>query len=462
MPNTISFSSRDKATKKNDMTITPQTKPASKPLTELLRMTWPMLIGVLSLMSFQLVDSIYIARLGIDPLAVVGFTIPIYQLIIGIQVGIGIATTALISQLLGADKTDEAKNLGGTILLFGSVIIAVLCCLLWLNRYAILNLMGGEPDLYGLFSDFWLVWLFSAFAGAFLYFGYSICRAHGNTLLPGIGMVITSLLNIALDPLFIFYFELGLAGAAYASISAFLFGGLLVYPIIFKRKWVHFELEAHRVVSQSKRVLGVAVPAMTSQLMPSLAAVLATSIIAQYGTAAVAAWGLGVRLEFFSIVLVLALTMSLPPMVGRLYGAKDVDAISKLVWLSVKLLFVWQLCLALLMFLGAQPLSAMMASEAEVASIVSLYLLVVPISYVPLGLCILIVSVSNAIGQPMRAMVLSIVRLFACYLPCLFIGSLLLDLDGAIYGAAVGNFLAGICAWKSYKAGIKKASNQAG
>ncbi|WP_255376054.1 MATE family efflux transporter, partial [Oleiphilus sp. HI0080] len=67
-------------------------------------MTWPMLIGIISLMSFQLVDSVFIARLGVAPLAVVGFTIPIYQLFIGIQVGIGIATTALISQLLGANK----------------------------------------------------------------------------------------------------------------------------------------------------------------------------------------------------------------------------------------------------------------------------------------------------------------------------------------------------------------------
>ena len=84
-----------------------------------------MLLGVLSLMSFQLVDSVFISRLGIEPLAVVGFTIPIYQVIIGIQVGIGIATTALISQRLGAGQVSDAKSLAGSVLVFGSVLMCV-------------------------------------------------------------------------------------------------------------------------------------------------------------------------------------------------------------------------------------------------------------------------------------------------------------------------------------------------
>ena len=93
---------------------------------ELFKMTWPMLLGIVSLMSFQLVDSIFIARLGVEPLAVIGFTIPIYQVFIGIQVGIGIATTALISQLLGAKKDERAKQLAGLIVCIGSAIFIVL------------------------------------------------------------------------------------------------------------------------------------------------------------------------------------------------------------------------------------------------------------------------------------------------------------------------------------------------
>lgn len=70
----------------------------------LFRMTWPMLFGVLALMSYQLVDSVFISYLGVEPLAALGFTLPVQQVIIGVQVGLGIATTAVISRSLGAAR----------------------------------------------------------------------------------------------------------------------------------------------------------------------------------------------------------------------------------------------------------------------------------------------------------------------------------------------------------------------
>ncbi|MDX1451686.1 MAG: MATE family efflux transporter, partial [Oleiphilaceae bacterium] len=129
--------------------MSPQ-QPKTVELNTLFSMTWPMLIGVLSLMSFQLVDSIFISRLGVAPLAVVGFTIPIYQLIIGIQVGIGIATTALISQRLGAGNADEAQQMGGSIVAFGTSVICILCAGLWCFREDLLALMDGDSALLAL------------------------------------------------------------------------------------------------------------------------------------------------------------------------------------------------------------------------------------------------------------------------------------------------------------------------
>ncbi len=88
---------------------------------QLFSMTWPMLFGVLSLMSFQLVDSAFIGQLGILPLAAQGFTLPMQMVIIGLQVGLGIATTSLISRVLGADETLRAKQLGGLVVLTGAI-----------------------------------------------------------------------------------------------------------------------------------------------------------------------------------------------------------------------------------------------------------------------------------------------------------------------------------------------------
>lgn len=420
-------------------------------------MTWPMLLGVLSLMSFQLVDSVFISRLGIEPLAVVGFTIPIYQVIIGIQVGIGIATTALISQRLGAGQVSDAKSLAGSVLVFGSVLMCVLCTILWLFRAEILALMDGDASLLPLLEEFWGTWLFAAFSGAFLYFGYSICRAHGNTLLPGILMVVTSLLNIALDPLFIFVLGFGLEGAALATLVSFGIGIAVIYPRVLGHHWLELSSHTTQLMQHARETLRIALPAMVSQLMPSLAAIAATGIVAGYGTEAVAAWGLGVRIEFFSLVLVLALTMSMPPMIGRHFGGGNYDAITGLIGVGIKVILATQFVLAIVLAIFATPLSVFMAEAPEVAELLRVYLLIMPLSYTSLGVCILMVSMSNAISQSMRALFMSIMRLFICYLPLLYAGSVVADFNGIIIGGALGNLLAGFMAWRMFQTGIKKA-----
>ena len=97
-------------------------------------MTWPMLFGVLSLMSFQLVDSAFIGQLGVLPLAAQGFTLPIQMIIIGIQVGLGIATTAVIARAIGAKKTRYAKQLGGLVVAMGGVGVALFSVIIYLIR----------------------------------------------------------------------------------------------------------------------------------------------------------------------------------------------------------------------------------------------------------------------------------------------------------------------------------------
>src|SRR5690606_8601767 len=100
----------------------------------LFSMTWPMVFGVIALMGYQLVDSVYISMLGTEPLAALGFTVAVNQLSIGIQVGLGIAATALISRAIGARELARARKLGSVVLISGAIIMAVLCLTTWLIR----------------------------------------------------------------------------------------------------------------------------------------------------------------------------------------------------------------------------------------------------------------------------------------------------------------------------------------
>ena len=243
----------------------------------LFRLTWPMIFGVVSLLGFQLVDAAFIARLGVKPLAALGFTVPVMQLIIGTQVGVGIATTALVSRASGAGDEVRARRLGALVVLSGGLLILLLCLMLWVAKAPLLTALGAGPLMLPLIYGYWVPLLVSAWVGAVLYFGYSVSRAHGNTKLPGLVMVVTSLINLVLDPLFIFYFDWGLPGAALATLAAFAMGALFVYPRLIRKQWLRFDLGSLPPVPALRQLGAISGPAMVSQLMPPLSAMLATA-----------------------------------------------------------------------------------------------------------------------------------------------------------------------------------------
>lgn len=421
---------------------------------DLFKMTWPMLFGVLSLMSFQLVDSAIIAQLGVLPLAAQGFTLPMQMVVIGLQVGLGIATTALISRVLGANEEVRAQQLGGLVVLVGGIGIALLCGVIWLLRDVIMHLLDAPEKVLPIIDTYWPVWLMSAWCGSMLYFAYSLCRANGNTLLPGTMMMVTSLLNIVLDPLFIFKFGLGINGAAWATITAFIIGMLVVFPLVMKKKWLSFHWVGLNIIQSIKELGHIMAPAMMSQLLPPVSSMLATKLVAGFGAATVGAWALGSRIEFFSIVVVLALTMSMPQMVGKRLGKRDIQGIKTLINIAVCFVLAWQFIIAMIIFLLSSPLSSLLSSDVKVQQVLLMHLTRVPISLGALGVCMIMVSICNALAMPMRALFISAWRLFICFLPILWIGSQLAGLPGLFTGAMLGNIAAGISAWIFYRKGL--------
>jgi len=423
---------------------------------QLFAQTWPMALGVMTLLGFQLVDSAFVARLGTVALAAQSFTFPMTFLTIGVQVGLGIAIAALISRAMGAGEAERARRLGSLVIFGGSAIIGVMAIALWLFYVPLFRLLGAEGEALDLIGAYWPVQLLANWLAALLYFGYTLFRAHNNTRLPGTLMVLTSLCNLVLDPILIFgvgsWDGLGLPGAAWATIASFLIGlGLLVW-----RLGHHHWLSAVGLVAEARRSTGafatIAGPAMLSQLMPPLAAMAATALIATLGESAVAAWGLASRLETVSLMVVLGLTMSLPPWLGHCYGAGNWPRVRALMYIASQAVVVWQLSLGLVMALAAPWIADLLTDSVEVRSgLIWLMRFMLP-SYALLGLCMLAVSASNALGWPMRAMLVSFARLFVCYLPCVALGVWLGQGMGYVaIGAAAGNLLAGIMAWVVFR-----------
>ncbi|NVF14812.1 MATE family efflux transporter [Vreelandella maris] len=430
------------------------------------RQTWPMAIGVLALLGFQLVDSAFIARLGTAPLAAQSFTFPLSFLIIGIQVGMGIAIAALISRALGAGEEARARRLSSLVLMAGGGVIGLLAIALWIFYVPIFRLLGADETTLSYIRIYWAPQLLSTWLGALLYFSYSVFRAHGDTRLPGKMMVLSSLVNLVLDPLLIFgigdWEGWGLPGAAWATAIAFSVGLLVTTRKLLKRQWAAQQGLWQEAKQSWRPFTGIAAPAMVSQLMPPLAAMLAISVVAGLGESEVAAWGLASRLETLSLMVILAMTMSLPPWLGRCYGAGDWGQIQQLMTLAIKVALFWQLGLGIVLALGAPWLAMALAGNPDVQSELTLLIRFLLPSYAALGVCMLVVSAGNALGWPLRAMLLSSARLFICYLPCLWLGSQFFGWWGLAAGAAVGNLLAGFMAWLVMRRILSRPHRQAG
>ena len=430
------------------------------------RQTWPMAIGVLALLGFQLVDSAFIARLGTAPLAAQSFTFPLSFLIIGIQVGMGIAIAALISRALGAGEEARARRLSSLVLMAGGGVIGLLAIALWIFYVPIFRLLGADETTLSYIRIYWAPQLLSAWLGALLYFSYSVFRAHGDTRLPGKMMVLSSLVNLVLDPLLIFgigdWEGWGLPGAAWATAIAFSVGLLVTTRKLLKRQWAAQQGLWQEAKQSWRPFTGIAAPAMVSQLMPPLAAMLVISVVAGLGESEVAAWGLASRLETLSLMVILAMTMSLPPWLGRCYGAGDWGQIQQLMTLAIKVALFWQLGLGIVLALGAPWLAMALAGNPDVQSELTLLIRFLLPSYAALGVCMLVVSAGNALGWPLRAMLLSSARLFICYLPCLWLGSQFFGWWGLAAGAAVGNLLAGFMAWLVMRRILSRPHRQAG
>ncbi len=108
-------------------------------------------------------------------LAAQGFTLPMQMLVIGLQVGLGIATTALISRHTGTNDHHIARQLGGVVVIIGDLGIVALCAAIWFGRHQLLWLLGAPPNVFAVIDSYWLdVWLASAWCGSMVYFAYSI------------------------------------------------------------------------------------------------------------------------------------------------------------------------------------------------------------------------------------------------------------------------------------------------
>jgi len=411
------------------------------------KMTIPMIYGMVLLMTFNLVDTFFVGLLGTKPLAAISFTFPITFTVISLTIGLGIGTSAVIAKALGKGDHTLAKNSGTAALYLTAAIVGLLAYIGYIFVDEIFILLGATQELLPLIHQYIDIWFIGSVCLIGPMIGNAILRASGDTKTPSVIMGSAGLINAVLDPIFIFGIgpipAMGIQGAAIATLISWIFGLAFVLHILtVKRQLIHTKLlPLKELVSAAKSILHIGLPAAGANMLTPIAAAVLTAIVAQFGEPAVAAFGVGSRIESIACLVILAMSMTLPPFISQNFGAGKMHRVEDGYKTSVKFVMAWQVLIYLILIILAPWIADAFAKEQAVADIITLFIWVLPLGYGLQGVIILTNSSFNALHKPMVALVLSIIRLFVCYVPLAYLGSLLYGLEGFFVGGLLGNLV---------------------
>jgi len=266
-------------------------------------------------------------------------------------------------------------------------------------------------------------------------------------------MLGSSVMNFILDPILIFGWgpvpALGIEGAALASLIAWASTSIVALYLLKRLKGLLL-LEWLRwpdIWDNWRSVLRISLPAALSNMMTPVANGVLTAVVARHGPEAVAAFGVGNRLESLSLLVCLALSMTLPPFISQNFGARMMQRVQGAYQTAVQFALIWQFLVYLVLALCAGWVAQLFTDDPEVLRWLTLWILVVPLGFGFQAATFLSSSTFNALHQPLRALRISLVRLFILYVPLGWLGNHLFELKGMFVALVVANALTALFAW---------------
>lgn len=289
----------------------------------LLTLSIPIMINSLIQTLYNLVDAVWVGKISSVHFAATSFVWPINFLFIAIGIGISIAGTSLLSQLVGGGKIQEAKEYSAQ-LIGASVILSIIFTIVGiLVSPFIVKAMGAEGEFARL-ANLYLRITFLDLPFMFLYFNInSIMNAQGNTVTPTILSGISAIINVILDPIFIFTFGWGIAGAAWATVLSRAFLAFYGIKLIFnetnniKPSFKGFKFNKDILLEIAR----VGLPASIGQIGASLGFMFLNGFIVSYGTATLAAFGMVNRVSSLVMQPAMGVGAALTAVIGQNLGA---------------------------------------------------------------------------------------------------------------------------------------------
>jgi len=408
-------------------------------------------------MLLGLVDTFFISILGTIELAAASFVMPIYMLIVNVALGIGMGISSLTSRLIGEGKHDDAARFITDSHILALIITSIIALVLFLVINPLFETMGADQNVLPDIRGYMYIILMGTPFLILTFIGNSTFRAIGNIKASAILSAILSATNLILDPLFIFglgpFPALGMPGAALATVlAAAITFACSFYVLGFKEKLIDFHRPKFKnLIDNWNNLLSIAIPAMGANMMTPVAAAIMTGLIARYGAESVAGFGVGTRIESLSLLIAYALSSTLPMFIGQNIGAGRGDRAYKALILCLRFVLIFQIAVYLLLLLITPFITNSFSDDQNVVNVIKTYLFILPLTYSAHAVVILVMVSLNVLRRPRTALLISIIRLMILYIPLAYLGSHFWGMTGLFVGAACGNVIAGLVAFRIVK-----------
>ena len=395
----------------------------------LLNMSVPMMISMLVQALYNIVDSIFVARLSEDALTAVSLAFPVQTLMVAVGAGTGVGVNALLSKSLGEKNYETANKtaVNGIFLAFMSFLLFALIGIVAVKPFYFSQVKDAESDIYKMGIEYLSIVCICSF-GIYAQFIFErLLQATGKTLYSMFSQLSGAVTNIILDPILIFGLfglpKMGIAGAAIATVIGQCVGATVAMMFNLKKnKDITISFKDFRPNGQViGRIYRVGVSSIIMQAIGSVMTYCMNLILIQFTSTATAVFGVYFKLQSFFFMPVLGLNNGMVPIIAYNYGAGKRGRIVKTIKYSMLYAFILMTLGFLAFELIPETLLGLFDASQEMLEIGVRALRIIGIQFLIAWYCIIASSAFQAVGNGVYSLVVSVARQLVILIPAAYI-----------------------------------------
>ena len=407
--------------------------------THLIIMTSSTALGLLTIFLSELVDIYFLGLIGEAEITALGFAGPIIFFSLSLNIGLSIACSALVSIALGSGSFASSRETVTHSLVSAFIISLPLAIILWFYLPTLLSLMGASGQALELANAYTSIVIIGMPLLAVAMSMGSIMRAKGDAKNSMLIYIVAGLSNIVLDPILIFGLDLGVTGAALATLISRIIMLAMAYHIIVNRDQLVGAFNLHHYRQELSSYAKIAFPAILTNLSTPLSMAYVTYAMAQFGDSAVAGVAIINKIQPVAFVGLFALSSVIGPIAGQNFGAKKFDRVSKTLFESIRFTLIYCAIVSAILWLSQWWFVPLFGGSAAANELVYLFCSGLSLIFIFNGITFLTNALFNNLGVAYYATIINILKATVGTIPFVILGANIAGVEGVLWGLFAGS-----------------------